>query len=57
MEKLNFPVFEEPLPPPPVFTMNEYARFIQFFVENLLNREAYDKERKEGVVNIPFRLK
>ena len=57
MEKLNFPVFKEPGPPPPILSMDDYARFVQFFVENLLNRQAYNQERKRSIVSVPFRLK
>lgn len=58
MEKLNFPVFKEPPPPPPILSMNEYAKFVRFFIEkNLLKRDAYEEERRKAAVNVPFRLK
>ena len=57
MEKLNFPVFKEPLPPPPILPMDQYVKFVQFFVAELMNQAAYLEEKKRGVVTVPFRLK
>lgn len=57
MEELNLPVFKEPGPPPPIFSMDEYFQFVEFYVEHLLDQKAYQAERKKSVVTVPFRLR
>lgn len=57
MEDLNLPIFDTPLPPPPVMPMDQYAQFVHMFVEHLMNRKAYEEERKLSIISVPFRLK
>ena len=56
MEKLNFPVFKEPLPGPPILSMDQYLRFVEE-CRWLFNKRAYEKQKQEHSVNVPFRLK
>lgn len=58
MEKLNFPVFDDRLMPPPIASMDEYVTLMDFFLRDPINpkREAEEKN-KVTVVNVPFRLK
>lgn len=57
MKKLNFPILKGNPMPPPVLSMDEYADFVQFYIENLLDRESYEKERAKGRITVPFKLK
>ena len=41
----------------PVFSMDEYADFVEFYVENLLDLKSYEKERAEEKITVPFVLK
>ena len=57
MEKLNLPVIKGPLPPPKVFSMDDYFDFIQMFHAYCFNAETYEFWKQERRVNIPFILK
>lgn len=58
MGKLNFPVFDEPLPPPPIMSMDHYAKFIEETLLHPINpRLEAEEKNKITVVNVPFRLK
>lgn len=59
MEKLKFPNFREPFISPQPLSMDEYAKFCEFYVRNFLDREAYEKERNKehSAFKVPFRLK
>ena len=55
--KLKFPVIKGNPMPPPVLSMNEYFKFVEFFAQNLMNHQAYEKDRRLSIVNVPFQLK
>lgn len=55
--ELKFPVIKGNPMPPPVLSMDQYVEFVQFFVQHLMDRKAYEEDRKLSVVNVPFRLK
>ena len=55
--ELKFPIIREPLPPPPIFSMDQYVEFVQFFVHHLMNHDAYEEDRRLSMVNVAFRLK
>ena len=57
MKKLKFPVFQESFPPP-VLSMDHYAKFIEETLLHPINPrlEAEEKD-KITVVNVAFRLK
>lgn len=57
MEKLNFPVFKEPLPGPPILSMDNYVKFVEFWRRSVMNRKAYEEERKKSIVDVRFILK
>jgi len=57
VEKLNFPVFKEPLPGPPILSMDNYVKFVEFWRRSVMNRKAYEEERKKSIVDVRFILK
>ncbi len=55
MEKLKFPVSKEPLPPPQIQNMSDYARFV---LANIRAMKVHSfKEREREYVDVPFKLK
>lgn len=57
MEKLNLPVFKEPLPGPPILPMNRYVKFVQFWRRAVMNQKAYEEQREKSIVDVRFSLK
>ena len=57
MEELKFPIFDEPLPPP-ILSMDEYAKFIELTLLYPIHPELEAEEKdKVTVVDAPFKLK
>lgn len=57
MEKLILPVFKEPLPPPPILSMDRYVKFVEFCRRHVVNRKAYEEQKKRSAVDVRFVLK
>ena len=58
MKELKLPVIKDHVAPPSkILSMDEYVRFVQFNLENTLDKESYWKWKKIIAVNVPFRLK
>lgn len=55
-KELNFPVFDKEPLPPSSRTIDEVIAWIDEDYELFFDREAYDKEKKECSVNVPFFL-
>ncbi len=56
MDDLKFPIFKGPQHEPPILSMDEYVEFCQFHWDNLIDKEAYWKQKKAMAVNVPFRI-
>lgn len=57
MKPLKLPDFREPGPPPPILSMEEYYRFVQFSVRYLVDPQQEEARRAREAVNVPFVLK
>lgn len=57
MDKLNFPIFKEPLPPARILSMDDYLKFVHMYRRSILNRRDYAEQKEKRQVNVPFRLK
>lgn len=56
-EELKFPVFKEPLPGPPVLSMEDYLKFVLWNWKHTVDREAVRKAKLEQAVDVRFELK
>ena len=56
-EKLEFPVFKEPLPRPRNLPMKEYFVFIDMCRTYFYKREVSDYWHEKRRVDVPFQLK
>ena len=55
-EELNFPrITGDPLPPS-IRSLDEIDAWIQQDYEAFFDREAYEKQKRELSVNVPFKL-
>ena len=54
MEKLNFPVFEDPMPPPPTLSMDQYLEVVEFNLKHTSPAVAWERRTP---VDLRFRLK
>ena len=57
MKKLNFPVFKEGLPGPPILSMDQYYQFVEMHLRYFFNSQANEYWKKKRAVNVPFFLK
>lgn len=55
MKKLNFPILKGDPMPPPVLSMDEYADFVEFYLETFRGQEE-DEAGEENKIRVPFKL-
>ena len=54
----NLPIIKNyKSPPPPILSMDEYLKFVQFNLENYFDKESYFKQKEIMAVDVPFKLK
>ena len=55
-QDLNLPVIKEPLPGPPVLSMEEYLIFVEQNRKPGFDQKAYREWKKKAAVNVHFKL-
>ncbi len=58
MKDLNLPIIKNyNSPSPPILSMDEYLKFVQFNLENCFDKETYFQWKEIIAVDVPFFLK
>ena len=55
--RLNFPSFSGEPMPPPVLSMDDYAAFVEFYLETFSDPERYNSWLNQPGIAVPFRLR
>jgi hypothetical protein len=56
MRKIKLPVIKGPLPGPPVLSMDDYYKFVEFHWKYTFDKKADAEWRKKARVNVPFSI-